>query len=795
MVPSVLRYATSDSESDGTMTHPSHWTANHRTIRERSSSLERANNPAGLVKTTINQESLEPVVESASPIIYNTYNLRLKEEESPFLRHWYTVKRSKWTIIACALVITALATIATLKMTPLYESVGRISVQRDSGDTLGLKDFDQGSSTEDWDYNVALDTQVKVLQSDSLALLVVRKLGWDKTPANSGDLTGQTELRGDNKQENELIGRFLAGLSVKVVPGTRIIEVHYLSPDPRMSAEAVNTLINVYIEQNFKSKYESTIRTSQWLQAQLAELQVKVEASQEKLVRYQRESDILGIDEKQNIIVSKLDELNRDLTAAQTDRIQKEATYKLASSGDLSSIARYDANSPIAKLEGQQEDLQLQYAQLRTQFGPSYPKVVELNNQLRQIASSISNEQQRFVTKTAADYRAALAKEQMLRQAFDQQKQEANRLNESAIEYTALKRDADSNRQLYDNLQQRLKEAGVAAGLRSNNINIVDVARVPTYPTKPNIPRNIALGFIFGLLAGFGLVFVRDSMDVTIRDGEQATAITSLPELGIIPLDGESTARTAVAGNVALALRTKGKVEPVLVARPKSQLSECYRALRTSILLSSAGEPPKVLLVTSPLPQEGKSMTSMNVAVALAQKGSRVLVIDADMRRPSLHNVLGQRPKGGLSSVLSGTELLDNCVVSVPQVPTLTLLPAGPIPPQPAELLGSSRMRDLIARWREEYDHVVIDSPPCLSVTDAVLLSVMVDRVVLVIRAGQTTKTALKRTRDLLGQVNANVLGVVLNAMDLRAGSYYYQYSYYYSGKYSGRYYEQSVNE
>ena len=744
-----------------------------------------------------------PIMDAVPPVTYGAYRGALQGDEQPLHYYWSIIVRRKWTILAVILITTTIAAIATFKMVPQYEAVGRIAIQREAGDTLGFKsNYGQDASSDDYDYNVALDTQVKVLQSDGLALQTIRKLDWDRQASGAtaaGALKGQDQatLRDDSKRENTLISSFLRMLSVAVVPGTRIVEIRFMSPDPRHSAEAVNTLINTYIEQNFRTKYETTMRTSEWLQKQLTDLQMKVEASQEKLVRYQRENGILGIDEKQNIVTSKLDELNKNLTAAQADRILKQAQYELASSADPDRFAKLDS-SLMSRLEEQKATLEMQYAQLSTQFGPSYPKVAELQNQLRQAEAGIRAEQQKLLRRLDAEYKTARTRERMLTEALDQQKQQANGLNESAIEYMSLKRDAEANRLLYDGLQQRLKEAGITAGMRSNNVNIVDVARMPTTPSKPKVPQNIALGFVGGILAGLGLAFLLDSMDITIHNGEQVLALCSLPELATIPLDPEVLARSSKqSAKKSLARRTpaEAQVGPVLLARPRSHLSESYRALRTSVLLSGAGEPPRVIMITSPLPQEGKSTTSVNIAVAFAQSGSRVLLVDADLRRPSLHKMIDLHPTAGLSSVLSGVESIDEVVVPFAGVANLFLMPAGPSPPQPAELLGSSVMRKYMALWRQEYDHVIIDTPPCLSVTDAVLLSVLADRVILVIRSGQTTKTALRRAADLLAQVNSQVLGVVLNAVDMRPGHYYYSYNHYYSGKYGGRYYDQEAQD
>jgi capsular exopolysaccharide synthesis family protein len=711
------------------------------------------------------------------------------------------LKKRMWVVISTWLIIATLATVYTLHMTPVYEATGRIEVNRENSLNLGFKDSDQGTIGADYDdYNITLETQVRILQSDAIAFQVIKNLKLNNDPVLAGAAAKpRTEpplnsLQVDARFESSLLDRFRRDLTIRVVPRTRIVEIHYSHPDPRLSAQIVNMLINTYIEQNFKTKFESTMQTSDWLSGQLSDLEMKVETSQEKLVRYQKQHDILGIDEKQNIVTSKLDELNKELTAAEGDRMQKESAYKLASGGNPEIFAKAEPSSLIKELRTQESDLRIKYAEATTQFGSSYPKVMQLGNQLKQVEASIQAEDERIASRVQNEYLSALQREKLLGAALDVQKQEANHLNESAIEYNLLKHDAESNRQLYEGLLQKLKEAGVSAGLRSSNIRIVDLARVPTLPSAPNIPRNIVLGLALGLFGGVGLAFVLEGLDNTVRTPEEAQIISALPSLGIIPLSTKLIAKNRKNGHPLLALSSRSSesadsLELVTFARPRSELSESYRALRTSILLSSLGSPPKVILVTSALPQEGKTTTSINSAIVLAQRGGRVLLVDADLRRPGIHKALGLRNTSGLSRLMTGGDRPEDAIVST-EIPNLFVLTAGPPPPQPAELLGSTLMKDYLARWREEFDHIVIDTPPALSVTDAVLLSVEADSVLIVLRSGQTTKVALRRVRDLLSHVNARVAGIVVNAFDLHSGSSYY---YQYNSKYYGRYYEEDA--
>lgn len=714
----------------------------------------------------------------------------------PLLRYWEVLRKRKWIVLATFAIVFTISAIATLSETRLYQASSKVAIFPEVPNVLGFKGAEE--IPQDVELDATMQTQIAILKSDSLALKVIEAMRLYQDP-RFAPVNPQPEqampgssMQPDPSQAAGFLGAFHGGLSVQLIPSTRLIQVSYTHHDPQFATEVANALVKTYIEENFRTKYASASQTSDWLSRELDDLQAKVQTSEEKLVRYQKDHGIVGVDEKQNTVTEKLVELNKELTQAETDRIEKEAEYKLAIEGDPEFFAKASGTGRnegglIDRLREKESDLETQYAMATTQFGASYPKVTELSNQLKQVRGAIDAEKSRIREKMRDQYLAALQRENLLENAFNLQKQEENKLNESAIEYTVLKRDAEANRQLYQDLLQRLKEAGVSAGLRSSNIRVVDIARVPTSPIFPNVERRLVLGFLFGLGLGIGLAFVVETFDSTIRSIDEVRAVSTLPALATIPLqlanDGPFRKRplTISAGSDKPAV-----LGLVTYERPKSEAAEAYRALRTSILLSSFGAPPKVILVTSAMPQEGKTTISANSALVLAQRGSRVLLVDADLRRPGVEKMFGLAPHRGLSSLISGSCTADDVILRFSEVPNLWVLPAGPIPPQPAELLGSTVMRDQISRWREEFDHIIIDTPPCLSVTDAVLLSPEADRVILVARSGQTTRPALRRACDLLLQVNAKVMGIVLNALNLNSVEGYY----YYGGAYASNYYE-----
>jgi len=694
------------------------------------------------------------------------------DEQSAILHYWQIMRKRRWYVLGTLAIIFGISIVVTLTSTRMYQASSKLAIFPETASAMGFKDSENGASAYDND----LQTQASILLSDTLALKAIDAMHLDRDLRFTGkDATATIQASSaahDDAQTMTLLRRFQEGLKVEPVPGTRIVLVSYSDPDPRLAADIVNTLVQTFIEANVRTRYESATQTAEWLSKELSDLRIKVEASEERLVRYQKQHGILGIDEKQNIVTAKLDELNKELTAVEVERIQKQSNYGFAMSADpaLSDKSYAPAGSPLLdKLLEKESDINTQYAQLTTQFGSGYPKVAELSNQLKQLRTEIASEQARIRNNLRSEYLAAVQREKMLATAMEAQKQEANKLNESAIEYSVLKRDADSNHQLYDSLLQKLKEAGIAAGLRSSNIRVVDVAQVPDLPVSPHVPRNLAFGFLLGLGGGIALALVFDNLDTTVRNIEEAKAICTLPALGMIPLQGFPATGYLKKVLRALPELNGNSLSLIAYAQPSSPAAESFRALRTSIILSSFGTAPRVILVTSSLPQEGKTTVSANSAIVMAQRGSRVLLVDGDLREPAIANMFGITGKGGLSTVIEGSHRFEDVVVPIPHVPNLSVLCSGAVSSRAAEVLGSSKMKECISRWRNEFDYVIIDSPPCLSFTDAVLLSREADGVILVARWGQTTKAALRASSDLLLQVNANMIGLVLNGFDLNA--------------------------
>lgn len=696
------------------------------------------------------------------------------------LDYWRIFYRRRWTVLAVITTCLALAAVYSITATRLYRATGRISIEKQDPNALGFKG-DRGLSVDDVEYNMQLDAQEKILASDTLILQTLRNL--KIVPPPRAPVTDLPQPM--SQQERGLLRTFESNLQVARVGHTPLVEIRFASPNPQYSARFVNGLVQAYIEQNFNVRYRSSQQVSAFLPRELADLKVKVEESQANLAAFQKKVGILGTDNKQNIVMEKLDDINRELTVAQGDRMQKEAVYRAALSGDPELLPGVADSQVIKDLKDEQAKVANSYAQATSQMGPAHPQVQQLKSELDQVDAALKAEYQTIAERNGKSYFIAKHREDMLRDALNQQIQAANNMNESSIQYGILKHEADSNQALYDGLSQRLKEADVSAGLESGNVRVVDPAQVPTSPSSPNIPLNFALALFMGCVGGSSLAFVRERLDSRLRTPTEVESFSSLPMIGTVP-------RIPIAAASQRSLLSKGKSAVteadtlIIQDQPRAELLESYRALRSSLLMSSSGVPPQVIMVTSALPSEGKTTTSINCAVVLAQAGARVLLVDADLRAPRIHKVLGLSSRCGLSTLLneSSGDGDRDAIVQFAQVPNLFVLPAGPRSEEPARLLDAKIMKEKIETWRKLFTHIIIDTPPVLACSDSVVLSTEVDSVLLTTLAGYTLKGALLRARDLLLNVNANIVGVVVNGLELGSPEHFW---YGYHAEYYGR--------
>jgi succinoglycan biosynthesis transport protein ExoP len=726
-------------------------------------------------------------VEALAPRTFLTLDMMPREPH--LLDYVMILRKHQWLIASFLLAIVTIVTIATFRMQPVYEATTRIEIDRENTSILpfnGTDGYDAEMDLENY-----IETQSKILTSETLGMQTIKFLHLDQDAAFGGSPTSPSTLAVSPAVDGPLtrppaLGAFLGGLTVKRVPNSRLLDVTFATTDPNLAAKVVNAHIANFIEQNFRSRYEATTQASNWLAGQLDELKAKVETSEDARINYERANQIWTVGEKEDVSTQKLADLNKELTGAQADRINKEAVFQLAQAGNYDAIPAVRESPVIQDILKRQGDLSTQYTDALNQYGPKFPKVVRLQEQLKDLDTLVTTEKKNIGNQIEAEYRGSRQRELLLQQALDQQKTETSAMADKMVQYNILQHDAEANKQLYDGLLQKLKEAGISAGLRSSNIRVVDPAFIPAGPSRPNKSRNISLAVLVGLVGGIGLALLREYLDNTIKNPDDIENLAHLPSLAVVPSFGSSSNRSRY-GRLPKMLRSpaaggnEGRVELVSHLQPQSQISEAFRSLRTSLLLSQADHPPQIILMTSALPREGKTTAAVNLAVTLAQLGDKTLLVDADLRKPGVSRALSMADGkyAGLSSYLAGVSTLDLVTVPHPSISNLHVIPTGPVPPNPADLLSSHRLSDMIIELRKRYKFVVIDSPPIMAATDAVILSVLVDGVLLVVRSGETPKEAFTRTRDLLASVKSRMLGVVLNAVDSSSPDYYYSYRYY----------------
>ena len=687
--------------------------------------------------------------------------------------YWHTVLKRRWTILTAAFVLTTIAAVVSFRLTPVYRATARVEVEGETPLVQSLTELYHKADADD----AFVQTQIQVLKSDALAWKTIEQLNLDQRAAF---IRPEKLARIDpEKRQERLIKLFRANLSVELVPKTRMLLVNFESPDARLAAQVATGLVNNYVDYNFRQKYDSTRQASGWLEQQLDELKARVEKSQHALVEYQRLHQIADTHEKQNVVEQMLSDVSRDLTAAQSDRIQKESLYHQVLA-DRAHLATLVHNELLQRLEEKAAELKGQYTEAVFQYGPNYPKVSRLQQEINENQTQIQREQQRVIERIRNDYQAALTRQQLAEAAVVRQKEAVGKVNQLLVQQNMLQREFETNEHLYQNLLQRLKDATVSAGLRSTNIHVVDRALLPSVPIRPRKLLNIAVGFLAGIVIGVMGAFAQEGLDHSVKTAEEVEALIAAPSLAVIPLEHPTHLPRGLLRRENSDGQGKPSLALTLTERPKSTLAEAYRSLGTSVLLSSASRPPATLLVTSTQPKEGKTVTTLNLAQALAQRKARVLIMDCDLRKGSIARALGLETDKGMSTVLTGAHDYSEVVWQYGPEPNLWVLPAGPVPPNPAELLASNLMAALLAKAAQDFDHVLLDSSPVLPVTDATILSSLVEGVVLVAASGATPKGALVRTCRILEGAGAHILGTVLNKVDLRHQGYYGDYGYYY---------------
>ncbi len=689
-----------------------------------------------------------------------------------------------WPIILSCAALGLFAGLVIALLPRHYTAVSRIQVRPGSSSQYRLDKSDLLSLGGD---STKLETETMILESDTLLLDTAKKLHLDTNPDFMGRIS-DTPIE-PARAEERLLAVLHKNIQVVLIPRTEIIQVSCNSKSGALSARVVNTLVAEYIQRLFESRFSSTQRVAKWLSSQLDDLKDQVEGDEEKLIQIQARLGIVGLDQNHDIVVTELEDLTKAADEARAERIVAEARYRILSSGDVNLLeggqdilGRNSANSSqlalLANLRNQKAQADARYSGLIAKFGPKYPEVQQAAAELATLNREIQQEQSRVLNQAHQAFDAATSDEQKTFATLNDKKGQAFQKQNDMVQYQILEHDYESNRTLYEGLLQRLRQAGIVAGLESSEVDIVDLARIPGRPSEMGRSVAVLLGLVFGFAVGVIAAILISQFDQRLHDLSAIESQMGLALLSITTLVDKTQSDTNNT-NAAAALNS---VPDIFIKRPNSPFVESMWSLRASLLLSNPGRPPKVILFTSCNPGEGKSTLASAQACALALRNAKVLMIDGDMRRPSVMRRFSLRNDIGLSSLLTGRATLEQAIQPVAAIPNLSVITSGPIPPSAALILSSESMSNLIATLSERFDFIVIDSPPLLGLVDSSTLAQFAQAIVVVLSYAHLNRTQIQRASKVLQRVGRSITGIALNFADPNSLSDYgYGYGYYYS--------------
>jgi capsular exopolysaccharide synthesis family protein len=684
-----------------------------------------------------------------------------------FAHRLWVIRRNIWAILAFAAFCTIATAVLSYRITPIYESTVTIDVDRRAPTGVVGQD---ANTTAVGDTDQFLNTQVRLIQSDAVLKQPAQEFGLNKTPGSVG----------------------MSNLTVTRPNATFLILINYRSPDPGRAAAFANAVATSYIEQTYNIRYKATLSLSTFMEKQIEELRAKMEKSSDTLTAFERELNMIRPEETNGIVSARLLQLNTEYTTAQSDRVKKQASWESLKNGNLAAAEVSDQGDSLRRLADQVDDAREKNIEAQRVYGKSHPEYKKAEEHLKQLTDQLETSRADVIRRAESAYREAANREAILEKSVEETKAEFDRLNARAFQYQNLKREAEDDRKLYEELSNRIKEAGINAGFQNSSIRIADQAQPSRSPIYPRIPRNIEIALVASLLLGIVTALVGDAMDATLRSPEDVERTLGTHVIGILPLvkkwsggwlSAVKPGTLPAAPNGMLGLSGTPTKKAPAAARQTHTYEDAVQTLRDSILLSAFGQPLRTLMVTSASPAEGKTTTAAHLAISHAHQKLRTLLIECDLRRPGMRAIFGLDNGTGLTHVLSGEYPWREQLVRREGVPGLDILPAGAASRRDADLIGRAIPR-ILREATAEYDLIVLDSPPLLGFAEPLQLASAVDGVVLVALAGKTNRKAVASAITTLQRLRVNLIGVVLNEVTRNTSADYYHYGYY--GKYYG---------
>jgi capsular exopolysaccharide synthesis family protein len=712
------------------------------------------------------------------------YDVEPPEQSAVPLAHYlWILRRHRWKIFAFVLASVAATLIISARLTPVYESTVTVDIDRQMPSAIIGQDATR-SPLNDADQFLA--TQVKLIQSDSVLRPVAQRYNLLDLEKEASDVAPQKPSQAEDEAPI-----LLKKLKVTRPPNTYLLLISYRSTQPRLAADVANAVARSYVEHTYNIRFQSSASLADFMEKQLEELKAKMERSSAALAQFERELDVINPEEKTSILSARLLQLNTEYTNAQTDRVRKESAWKSVESGTMESAQVSTQGENLKILAAKLDEARQKFADAKTHYGANHPEYRKAAVQVEEIERQLLQSRKNAAQRVEVEYRESVNREGMLQKAVATTKGEFDRLNARSFEYQSLKREADADKSLYEELVRKIKEAGINAGFQNSSIRIADPARAAIKAVFPNMKLNVLLAFLFSSLLAVGSAILTDLLDGSVRDPEQVHTLFQTDVLGSLPMvkTWRRSLVASMAGEAgASALAPAGETALAKPDRTVTGFEEAVRTLRNSILLGSFDRRLRSLMITSATPAEGKTTTAVHLAIAHAQQKHKTLLIDCDLRRPGVHSKLGINPETGLASVLQNGLLWREKLVKLADLDELDILPTGFTSRRAADLIGR-RLPEILEDAGNEYDLIVVDSPPILGFPEPLQMAAAVDGVVMVAKAGETNRKTVSSALSTLQRVRANVVGLVLNSVTSNMSDSYRYYGYY--GKYY-RYYKQS---